>query len=232
MCWNYQVSLIFSGLFLAINSYYWYARPSYWKEYLMFGMFYFVMEAFQTVQWLYGDVRENTLQGVNQCSIINRHFTIFSHILIWLQPLLFSYIGYRTAANKKFFLYMIFINYAVLIISLVNLHGGFYRDDYYQIDNSIFGLTTCTNVGDTGHLVWRFKPKSIDYFPNYLMYLVMCLLSFIMYDRSETLIIFYGWSISLIITKLVLQPVLLELASSWCLLSIIANIMIFIYIKI
>lgn len=198
----------------------------------MFGMFYFVMEAFQTVQWLFGDVRENTLQGVNQYSIINRHFTIFAHLLIWSQPLLFSYIGYRTAANKKFFFCMIFINYAVLIISLVNLYGGFYRDDYYQINDSVFGLTTCTNVGDTGHLVWKFKPKSIDYFPNYLMYLVLCLLSFFMYDRSETLIIFYGWSTSLIITKLVLQPVLLELASSWCLLSVIANIMIFIYIKI
>jgi hypothetical protein len=233
MCWNYQVSLIFSGLYLVTNSYYWFVRPRFWKEYLMFGMFYFIMEVFQTVQWLYGDVHENMLQGVSQCSSLNQKFTIFSHILIWLQPILFSYIGYRTTSNNKnYFFKLTNINLCILIISLVNLYYGLFCDDYYQINNSIFGLSTCTNIGYTGHLVWRFKPDLIDYFPNYLMYLVMCILSFIMYDRPQILIIGIGWAISLAITILYFQPTTLEIASSWCLLSIIANVIIFAYLKI
>ena len=231
MCWSYEVSLAFSILFLIINSYYVLNRPRYWVEYLMFGMFYFVMEAFQTMQWLYGDVYENVRLGVSICTATNQNYTIFAHFLIWFQPLLFSIIGYRTASDKKFFKYMVCVNIVVLIFSLINLNSGFTHNDHYQINNSIFGLSTCTNKGDTGHLVWRYKPKSIDYFPNYLMYLVMCCLSFLMYDRRETRIIGIGWLASLITTWLVLQPTLLELASSWCLISIVANIIVFLYLK-
>ena len=236
MCWSYEVSLAFSCLFLFINSYYVFARPRYWKEYFVFGMFYFVMEAFQTMQWLYGDVYENKQQGVSLCTTTNQKYTIFAHILIWFQPLLFSFIGYRTATDKKFFKYMICVNIVILIFSLVNLNSGFHHnnpldENHYQINNSIFGLSTCTNKGDTGHLVWRYKPKLIDYFPNYLMYLVMCCLSFLMYDRRETQIIGIGWLASLTITWLVIRPTLLELASSWCLISIVANVIVFAYLK-
>ena len=229
MCWSYEVSLTFVYLFIFTNICYIYARPKYWIEYLMFGTFYLVMEVFQTIQWMYGDIYNNTLQGVNHCSIINQKYTIIAHILIWLQPLLFSIIGYRTATNKIFFKYLNYINLFVLIFSMVNLCSGFYKDNYYQINNSIFGLSTCTDTGITGHLVWRFKPSSIEYFPHYLMYFIMCTLSFLMYDRRQTQIIGIGWLSTLIITKLVLWPDRLELASSWCLLSIVANVIILVY---
>ncbi|XWV25493.1 hypothetical protein QJ856_gp0265 [Tupanvirus deep ocean] len=233
MCWNYEVSLGFSVVFLVINSYYVFAKPRYWKEYLMFGMFYFVMEAYQTLQWLYGNVyTESALQGISNCDITNQNFTIFGHVLIWLQPVLFSYIGYRTSTERKFFRYYNYVTIVVLLLSLVSISVGFYKNDYYQINNSIFGLSTCTNKGATGHLVWRFKPASIEYFPNYLTYVIMCVMSFLMYDRSETRIIGAGWLVSLVITKIVLRPTMLEIASSWCLLSVIANVMIFVYLKI
>lgn len=231
MCWNYQVSLSFSVLFLLINSYYFIKKPLYWKEYLLFGMFYFIMEVFQTVQWLSGNVYDNSLNGVNQCNSINEGFTVFAHILIWLQPILFGVIGYRTSQYKTFFRRFIIVNLLVFFYSLYSLTYGFSMDNYYSVDNSIFGLSTCTNVGETGHLVWRFKPASIDFFPNYLMYVVMCSLSFLMYDKPEIQIIGTGWAMSLVVTKLVLWPSILEMASSWCLLSIVANVIIFVNIQ-
>ena len=103
MYWNYQVSLIFSGLFVLTNSYYWKKRPRYWKEYLLFGTFYLIMELFQTTQWLYGNVYDRSLSiGIEKCDSVNRNFTLVAHTLIWLQPIMFSYIGYFTI-NKLFF---------------------------------------------------------------------------------------------------------------------------------
>jgi hypothetical protein len=254
MCWNYEVSLAFSGLFLLINSYYYVKKPKYWEEYLLFGMFYFCMEAFQTLQWLYGNVYpaneksggdfvqsigspyginlgQGSFQGIAICDITNYNFTIVAHLLIWLQPVLFSYIGCRTSDNKRFFNRFFYLTCAVLIFSLVLLLAGYDHRDYYTIENSIFGLSTCTNKGVTGHLVWRFKPASIDYFPNYLTYLVLCITSFVMYDKKEIQIIGVGWLVSLVLTKFILNPTLLEVASSWCLLSIIGNCIIFCNIR-
>lgn len=241
MCWDYQVSLGFSILYLIINSYYLFKKPRYWKEYLMFGMFYFTMEVFQTMQWLHGNVymlsefrnQNITIQGIKLCDTINSRYTVFAHILIWLQPILFSYIGYRTTSesNKKYSKYLLLVGIVVLIHSLVLLYFGSTKNNYYNIDDSIFGLSTCTNQGNTGHLVWKFKPASIDYFPNYFTYLVMCILAFLLYDKLEVKIIGYGWLVSCILTKLILRPTLIEVASSWCLLSIIANLMIYIYLQ-
>jgi len=226
MCWNYAVSLSFSILYLLTNSYYIINKPLYWQEYLLFGFFYFCMEVFQTMQWLFGNVYNDSLLGIEHCDLINQNFTIIAHILIWLQPILFSYIGYRTSNNKNFFKYYLPLTGFVFIFSLILLMMGFSWDHYYSINNSIFGLSTCTNKGATGHLVWRFKPSSIDYFPNYFTYLILCILSFLMYDKEEMRLIGFGWIVSLISTKIILRPHLLEIASSWCLLSIIANIII------
>lgn len=315
MCWSYEVSFTFSLLFLITNCYYLIKRPKYWKEYLMFGMFYFVMEAFQTIQWLYGNVYNqngylltqtnlpfnltntfnfahnwfssfyntsllitpinssfiqplsnfnsslswsqnillstqplqynivfainrvinyfygNALQGINGCDITNTYFTIFAHVLIWLQPIMFSYIGYRTSKHKYFFNWFMLVNTAILIYSLFALYQGYYYHNYYKIDNSVFGLSTCTNTGPTGHLVWRYKPRSIEYFPNYLMYMIMCFICFIMYDDNRTKIIGIGWFVSLVFTKLILKPDLIEMSSSWCLLSIFGNFIIISYLQ-
>ena len=208
-------------------------KPPYWREYLMFGMFYFTMEAYQTLQWLYGDVYEgDAIAGIENCTATNTNFTIVGNILIWLQPILFAYIGYRTTSspNVKFAKCLLVVGWIVFFYSLISIHAAFHINQYYQINESIFGLSTCTNKGETGHLVWRYKPVSIDYFPNYLMYLIMCIMAFATYDRSETQIIDAGWIVSLVVTKIYLGPSMLEIASSWCLLSIIANCMIFAYL--
>jgi hypothetical protein len=242
MCWNYQVSLSFSILYFLINCYYVLKKPPYWKEYLMFGAFYFTMEVFQSLQWLYGNVYMLSDQseqssfvsgmiakyGVHTCNITNSHFTMAAHILIWLQPILFSYIGYRTvdSSSRKFMKYQIWVNCTILVQSSLQLLSSPSQGNPYTISGSIFGLSMCTNEGDTGHLVWRFKPLLIEYFPNYLAYLTMCVLAFLCYDKAEIKIIGYGWFASLLITAVILRPTLLEYASAWCLFSIVANAMI------
>ncbi len=223
MCWNYEVSLTFSVLYLIINSYYLIAKPKYWREYFLFGMFYFTMELFQTMQWIFGGVEKNNLYGVDQCNSMNTNYTIVAHILIWLQPILFSYIGYRTNENKTFFYRYTIMNIVIFLFSLVLLDTSGINKNNYIIENSIYGLSTCTNEGRTGHLVWRFKPKIIEYFPNYLMYITSCVLSFIMYEKSKIRVIGTGWLLSFIVTYIILRPSLIEMASSWCLLSIVAN---------
>lgn len=226
MCWNYSVSLIFFIIFLISNSYYVIKKPKYWIEYLLFGGFYMNMEIFQTSQWLFGNVREFNSIGFNKCDIVNINFTIGAHILIWLQPILFSYIGYRTSHFRRFFYTFLFFNTIIFIYSLIVLYVGFQQNTFYSIFDSNFGLSTCTNKGPTGHLVWKIKPASIDYFPNYFMYLAMCSLSFLMYDKKEIQLIGFGWAISFILTKIILQPTALEMASTWCLLSVFANMLI------
>jgi hypothetical protein len=226
MCWTFEVSLGFSCLYILMNSYYLYKKPTYWKQYLLFSTFYLVMELFQTFQWLYGDVQTNTLVGISSCSTINTNFTLFANLLIWLQPIMFSVIGYQTNyRDKHYFELLILISTMVLFLSMILLYYGS-DSSYYIINNSIFGNSTCTNVGDTGHLVWRFKPSNIDYYPNYLVYVILCLLSFFMYDTKEIQIIGIGWGLSLVLTKLLLGPKLLEVASSWCLMSVFANALI------
>ncbi|AGC02317.1 hypothetical protein H012_gp133 [Acanthamoeba polyphaga moumouvirus] len=236
MCWNYEVSLFFSGLYVLTNSYYIFTKPRFWREYLLFGTFYFIMEAFQTMQWLYGNVVDYDSRGVNHCDLINRNYTVFGFILIWLQPLIFSYIGKRTSyneSNKKYFNKLCIFNFLLFIYACVLLYLGFGSKNYYIIEDSIFGSSTCTNVGQTGHLAWRFKPKYLDVFPNHITYVILCMMSFLMYEPNDVRIIGWGWFLSLVVTKFLLYPTMIEIASSWCLLSIIANMLIvgYLYVK-
>lgn len=225
MCWDISVSIYFSLIYIMSNIYYVKCKPKYWQTYLLFSTFYLIMELFQCFQWIYGYVYDHSIYGIRNCHIINTYFTFIAHILIWLQPIMFSYIGYTTNKNKDIFKLLIPINIILFLYSCLILYLGFIypNKNSYIIENSVYGLSTCTNRGLTGHLVWKFKPYYLEYFPNYLMYLVMCILSFLSYDRNESRIIGIGWILSLLITEIILRPTIVEVASSWCLLSIVAN---------
>lgn len=230
MCWNYQISLFFVVIYICVNSCFWLLKPKFWKEYLIFGTFYLAMELFQTIQWLFGKVYPNVLTGIKNCDKINVGFTVVAYVLIWLQPVLYSYIGYRTVQTNGFIKNYFYFTIFLFFYSMAILIAGFYFPHSYSVTNSIFGLSTCTNEGGSGHLVWRFKPSSIDYAPNNLMYLVLCGISFMMYDRIQIKIISYGWMLSLVMTGIILRPHLLELSSSWCLMSIFGNLLIVVYV--
>lgn len=233
MCWDITASASFSCLFLVINLYYFLRRPKYWKEYLLFGTFYLIMELFQTFQWIYGNVYPNhTSYGEKVCDSTNQLYTQIASILIWAQPVLYSYIGLRTASQNRIYFFKIYLPVCLLILaySIISLIKGLETDTYYYIGESIFGSSTCTNKGLTSHLVWRFKPLIVDYHPNYLTYLLLCSLSFLLYENVGTKIIGFGWFIALVLTKIILKPTLIEVASSWCLLSIFGNLTIFLFI--
>ena len=90
MCWNLPVSLSFSVLYASFIVYYYNKKPNFWKGYIMFCSFYLVMEVFQSLQWMFGDlVHEYHIYGPSICSTKNKNFTYTAFILIWLQPLLF-----------------------------------------------------------------------------------------------------------------------------------------------
>ncbi len=231
MCWSVPYTIIFSILYICFGCYFLMTKPTCWKSYIAFSAFYFTMEIFQLSQWLYGDViDDHNTHGNVSCSLTNEIYTYVAYILIWLQPILFCYIGLRDSIKYKNFFekYMWFVS-GVFCIAMLTLIMGSLKGDpgAYIIKDSIYGTHTCTSIGPTHHLGWQFKPIIIDYQPNHFAYLALCILSFMFYDRKELKCIVYGWFLALILTIKILKPSNTELASSWCLLSIIGELTIF-----
>ena len=236
MCWNPIVSASFCLLYLCFNFYYYLKKPINWKQYLIFSSFYLIMELFQTFQWLFGQVLEknpfyDNLYGPNFCPTVNVYYTYVAFILIWLQPVMFAYIG-KISYENSFFDKYYYICWAVFGYGMINLFLGSIMDikQAYMIQNSIYGLSTCTTKGGHGHLGWRFRPIMIDYDTNHFVYLLLCIISFVFY-KKDLRILGYGWGIALLITYIIFMPTNIEIASSWCLLSIIANFVIVAKIK-
>lgn len=227
MCQTSWISACFSVVYLIFIIYYFKKKPFYWKEYIIFSGFYMIMEIFQTLQWSYGDVyNKSDIYGLESCSPINKNFTYFAYILIWVQPILFSYLGQRTTNGdyNLIFKKLTIINLIVFIWSILTLFLGNFEKNFYLIEDSIFAFDTCTSIGKSGHLAWQFKPNTIDYQANHLTYLILCFLSFCVYPDNELKIIGFGWFISLIISSFYFTPTEIEKASVWCLSSIFANL--------
>lgn len=225
MCWNLPVSISFSVLYTACILFYYAKKPRYWRLYILFSGFYLIMEMFQSLQWIFGDVIYKDLTfGPEKCSFTNKSFTYFAYVLIWLQPLLFSIIGYLQDRNK-FLKKIIILNIIVFCYSLVSVFVRLYHTQKYLIEGSNFAGATCTHVGPTHHLSWRFAVENIDLALNNMTYVILCTFSFLFY-REELKNIWKGWVVTLLITKLVLNPHNAEVPSTWCLISVIANIII------
>ena len=219
MCWSPSISLFFSIIYVLFIKYYCFVKPKYWKQYILFSGFYLVMELFQTFQWVFGDV------GI--CNNTNRLFTVVAYILIWLQPILFSVIGLMSKSNRLVFLKLLVINVIVFCYAMTTLTlGTVQKSQFYQIAHSIYSNDTCTTIGRTNHLVWQFKVSTIDHQPNHLLYLILSATSFIFYRSWRLKSIGLGWIASLIMTIQILDPDTLEMASTWCLFSVSANLVI------
>lgn len=226
MCWNLQVSLTFALLYFLTIILYIVKRPKYWRGYSLFSGFYLVMELFQAAQWLYGDVETTYSEyGPKSCSLINKNFTYVAYVLIWLQPFLYSIIG-LIELKKKVFKKLMLFNLIIFLYGIIDLI--ILRKIYnikYMIKDSNFGPDTCTDVGPTHHLTWRFSPSNIDLQLNNLTYLILCGVNFLFY-KNELKNIRNGWLFALILTKIILFPTNAEMPSSWCLMSVFANLLI------
>jgi hypothetical protein len=182
------------------------------------------MEVFQMLQWLFGNVGGIT---ETSCTTINKIFTYTAFILIWSQPLLFSIIGIMTSNYKDIFRKLVVLNATVLLYACaVIVYITEYDVQYgYNLAKSSLNNITCTLIGNNHHLAWMFQTGLIDYQANHLLYMVLCLTTFIFYKPSISGIPL-GWILTLFLTLLVFETESNEIASTWCLFSVFSNIVI------
>lgn len=223
MCWNMEVSIGFGIIHLITFIIVLNKRPYHYLKFLIFLGFYLIMEWFQALQWyLNVDNQNNKI-----CNLSNTYLTIFSYILIWLQPIMFS----SFANQNKFSLC-----YAIMtfIVCLINLFLGFKYPaselDYLTfIGSTNYGNQTCTYKGIHGHLLWKFKINTITYQPtHYVYYSIIILIIIFQYDNILKSTLGLGWILSLILA-IFIRGLNNELPAFWCLLSVFADIPILIY---
>jgi hypothetical protein len=227
MCWNIASTFSFSIIYLtAIYIHYSYKRRNY-QIFILFNLFFCIMELFQMCQWLFADVT-NTVFEAGACSKINKLFTYFGFILVWLQPLLFSMIPYL-AYKKKVFINLSIINLSVFFLALGGLIyvTEFNKNFGYTLKDATYGSTTCTYIGASHHLAWSFSGFHADYQANHLLYFVLCCIAFSFYKR-DLFVILVSWLFSLFLAFFVFSVSLAELPSFWCVLSVLSNIFIFV----
>lgn len=227
MCWSIPYTVLFAMIYVFFAFFYAFAKPKYWREYVGFSLYYLVMELFQLTQWLFGDVKYDvTLMGTNQCSAVNTAFTYVAYILIWGQPVLFAVLGLmHSKLHHTFFKRYVMCMIGVFIVSMCTLILGsvFGDPSAYHISNSVLAEHTCTSIGSTHHLAWQFKTFHVDMQPNYFAYLAFCIISFVFYENQMKYIA-YGWALALGFTMITLNPAFVEIASTWCLFSVFAEI--------
>ena len=179
------------------------------------------MELLQLLQWIYGDV--GSISTLGTCTDHNRIFTYVSFAYIFVQPLAFSCIGWIHYGSKgtvfprlTIFLAVCFVGFVINFIvwnkTSTNLHYN------YQLVDSTIGNTTCTFVGDNGHLRWMYYGGHPDYHSNNLMYLVLSILVFTFYEK-DLFVIPFSWGLTLLITITFFDYSLAEIPSFWCLMS-------------
>jgi hypothetical protein len=227
MCWSAQVSGIFAAVyfvFIMINTY---RKPLNFIYYNMFMGFYFIMEVFQCLQWLYGDVIASVTTN-NTCSGRNLGFTYVAFLLIWLQPILFSVIGhlnYKTRTFRK-------LRNITIFVLLLKLGIQIYTNVY--VTSVIGPIITCTFIGENGHLAWLFNAIYVggSYMSlrgtEYLLYFFLCFIPFALY-RQDLWALPLSWLGTLLITVVFFKVSVYEIASYWCFLSVFSTVIIFLY---
>lgn len=229
MCSTPAITLFFVICDIVSGYYVYIKKTKYRNIFLVFIGFYGIMELLQFIQWIYGDI--------NICTYRNKFFTkpplglepIIAFILIWLQPLLFSWIGLVSTYNS-YYKFGFNLSLLALIFGIFNMQLSYYTNKSIIYENTNFGETTCTIIGKYGHLLWKFSVLSLNYHPSYFVYLGIILLCIFKYPNVLKFTIGLGWFYTLLISLYLVNnsP---ELPSFWCLLSIFANIPIILYTK-
>ena len=231
MCWSPVATGIFASLYFISGVSILIRKPSKWVELLVFTSFYMIMELFQLFQWTLGDVTmiANETSILNGCSGTNQGFTYVAWALIWLQPLMFSSMGLYSnlwgswKGKKSYFLKITLMNlviffYAIITLISINLSNVNYGATDPDFDSNV-GLITCTFIGKNSHLQWVIKSFHPDYQVNNLLYVILCLISFINYD-GELLGIALSWLLTFFVTIICFNVSLSEIPAFWCMLSI------------
>lgn len=202
MCYNQSSTACFSILYAISMFIYYKYKFKHYKLLILFNGFFMVMEMYQFIMWTYGDLT------VDHGTCNNEFLTYGAYILIWLQPLLFSYIGSVAFPMNITFKELNKIFIIIFIISLITI--------YYGTEG-----ITCSHIGPNGYLEWSFKSRLRELQPNYLLYFMMCIISFSFYEFSLYNIPI-SWMISFLVTVSFSTVNIGELPSRWCYLSVIS----------
>lgn len=228
MCWSIEFTTLFIFIYVISIIILFMTKPKKYVCFILFALFYTVMEIFQLLQWLYGDVL-HTVQESTQCSLLNRYFTYFAFVLIWLQPLLFSFIGYIAYRSKEFKKLSIITSCLFLFVFLTLVYTTEHNiNNGYPLVDSNIGNSTCTFVGQNNHLQWMFKGFFIDYQANNLMYFVLCIIAMSFYNW-DLFGVTLSWFLTLVITLSFFNVSKSEIPSFWCFLSVFSNVVNLIY---
>jgi hypothetical protein len=127
--------------------------------------------------------------------------------------------------KKKTFLYLSIINFIIFIYAIIglvysNAISSTAEDyGYSSILNSNVGSQTCTFIGKNHHLHWMFRGFHPDYQLNNLMYVILCIITFVNYDW-DIFGIPLSWTLTFFITIVCFKTSLAELPAFWCMMSI------------
>ena len=237
MCWNAGISFLFGTGHLMTHMIVSKLRPPEHPAFRQFTRFYFTMEAFQALQWTFGDVIPDPTVYGSSCSLINNLFTVVAYVLVWWQPVLFADMGRTCSAiasrdegstDLKVWDYAHKLALATFAYGLVNVMIGFFYACDYSIPRSNYGIDTCTEIGDMGHLGWKFHPYSIAYHPNLYVYLLLVSMSISMFPMAMMLTVGLGWLLTMLVSLCMVGngP---DLPAFWCLLSVFADVPIVLY---
>ena len=186
MCWSIGITAFFSTIYIISIYVYILWKPKNYVQKILFSCFFLVMELYQLSQWLFGDVINYSTGKQNKCSIINKNFTYFGFILIWLQPILFNVLGHITYRSKEIFKKMYFVNVPLFVIAVISIFiiTEFKINSGYSRTDASYGFTTCTFIGKNHHLAWMFAGAHPDYQANHLLYFILCVIPFMFYERD------------------------------------------------
>jgi len=203
--WSRNLSILGIGLttYRYMNNYSWIAMvPS---------SFYTIMEVTQYLQYKVIDDCEN---------IINQYLTLFSWILVWVQPLMWNTIYYHvTKSNKNVFRFAIALS---LVSCMAGLLRVFNFSDFKSFTHELQIKGRNCTISGKKHLVWNYNAQTFyGLEPNWFVYMLL-------FFAPVLWVTPYNLGTSLFVTKLsllILTIIIIggindQLPSTWCLLSI------------
>ena len=219
MCWSAGVSAAFAICHLATAAIV--VKHCRWRShtgavFIRFCWFYALMELLQMLQWLTLSYRA-----------VNTLLTIGAYALIWLQPVLLTVFvdpgEYPSVRVVLQFMAWLTATMAMASLTLATATGHRFAGVDALSESTNYGPQTTTCPGQQfGHLAWHFNVWSLEYTPNYAMYLVLIVTAFRFYGDALKRTVALGWTLTLV-AAVVRVGTSLELPAYWCLLSVFVD---------
>jgi hypothetical protein len=218
MCWTPTVSFAFGLFHLFVAFLVWRKKNTFYIQFVGFCLFFACMEFLQGFQWIVGTP--------NRCTSTNTFLTVGAYFLVWTQPLLVTWIGWKSFEKDSYlhgyYTCLFRINCILLFFGVWNLMASFFLHEGEHIPDTNFMYPTCTLKGDYGHLDWKWGIYSVDFQPNWAIYWANILTAFFAYPRHLQQTVACGWILSFLVTIFWVGGS--EVASFWCLLSVFADL--------